>query len=230
MKNAGIIFFLLFLFCRPEQLKVNEDEVNINYGELGKRKYIWIYDEQIGKIQPGKTTIEELYKFFGKEISIRISFKPILPKLYRKGRYRPVDKIIMYFDGETDVNQLEGATEYKTKRTKKIVLFLYQGIVQFYSIGILHNNERWEIDPASTKDVKEFGTPDWPYVSCDRKFYETKILGWNPKEHLHPHYITAHDQLCYWEEPEFEKKLKKSGYYELLKDRHYGAKLECCKP
>lgn len=78
--------------------------------------------------------------------------------------------------------------------------------------------------------MKEYGTPDWPYVECDSKFYETKILGWNPKEHLHPNYITAHDRIFYWEEPEFEKKLKKSGYYELLKDPHYGAKLECCKP
>ncbi|TGK54009.1 hypothetical protein EHQ16_18440 [Leptospira kanakyensis] len=121
---AGITVFLLMLFCNPEQTKGNEDEIDINYGELGKRKYIWIYDEQIEKIQPGRTTIDELYQIFGKEISIRITFKPILPKLYRKGRYRPVDQIIMYFDGETDINQSNGITEYKTKKTKKVVLAL----------------------------------------------------------------------------------------------------------
>ncbi|MCZ8341491.1 MAG: hypothetical protein O9301_00520 [Leptospira sp.] len=55
-------------------VKINEDEVDINSGELGKRKYIWIYDEQIEEIQPGKTTQGELHKIIGKQISIRISF------------------------------------------------------------------------------------------------------------------------------------------------------------
>lgn len=95
MRRAWIVIFLSILFCKAEQPKVNEDEVDINYGELGKRKYIWIYNDQIEKIQPGKTTLEELYKIFDKEISIRLSFKPILPKLYRTGRYRPVDKITL---------------------------------------------------------------------------------------------------------------------------------------
>jgi hypothetical protein len=225
--NHKIAILLLLFACQPDKIIIN-DEDDINYGEMGKRKDTWVYDEQIASIQPGKTTVGEVYQILGKDISIRISFNPTLPKMYRKGKYRPVDKIIMYSAGDTEVSKDDGGITYRTKKVKNLVLYIFKGVVQFYSIGIRNNNELWEVDSASTTDIKEYGTSDWPYVSCDRKYYETKILHWDPKKHPW-HFIPKEKETCYWEEPDFEKKLKRSGYYELLEDPHYGAKLECCK-
>jgi hypothetical protein len=216
---------------RSQEIPIEKD---ILWGDDESRQMHYTDLSLMSKVLPGKTTEVELYEIHGKKINIRMSFNPVFPAEYWNS-YRPIDKIIIYEGGKSNKVEEPGIVTYNTIENLVTKYYLYKGIVQFFSIGRLRNDpDKWRAVGESTREINKcFNDAKIAGIceiaTCESKFYELKVLGWKVEQHLNGHYISGHKKVCYWEKPDFEMKLKKSGYYELMKDPHYGSKLACCK-
>ncbi|WP_411821510.1 hypothetical protein [Leptospira sp. 'Mane'] len=193
-----------------------------------KRKYIDL--QKLDQVQLGETTESELYNIFSKDVDLRFTYNPVIPRKHL-GIYKPVDKVITYDGAEISTEQINGGVRYMGKSSLIAIFFLYKGNIQFYSIAldIRDRENRWMSMPSkTTKDFLEcqrnFKGDACLEIKCDDKFYELKVLKWDPASHLKGHYITAHDTECDWEKKDFDEILKKQGYDKLLKDPNYGKK------
>jgi hypothetical protein len=171
--------------------------------------------KKMTEIKLRETTEGEIYKLFGKEIKIRLTYskEPLARK--HNGKYIPIDKLILYFDAKGTVTELPNAKKYETFERLSVGFYLYRDKLQFYSIN--HEDvEARKLLETSTKDVVEsekihFGWL-WPNQSCDRNFYDFTVL----KLAKEKWYSRSID--CEWEKDNFKKVLRKDGYFKLLEE------------
>mgnify|MGYP007103347494 FL=1 len=138
--------------------------------------------------------------------------KSPLPRI-DKGKYIPIDKLIVYFDAKGIETEIPNGKGYETSEKLSVAFYLYKDKLQFYSIR--HRDVLADkLLPTSTNDMIEYEKIDfgslWPNQSCDRNYYDFKTLNF-PKEKWYDNYI-----VCEWEKPDFEEKLKVDGYYDKL--------------
>lgn len=200
------ICLLLLTTCQGKERK---DICN----EVGEYEFI---DLQLlkEKIHLNESTEEDMYKTFGEKVHKRLTYNIPVPRIY-KGKYIPIDKLVMYFDAKGEEKKLPNGTIYTNHEKVAVTFFIYKGILRFYSIWHYNAREdKLEID--STPDVIEFYKIDqgafWPHQGCDYKYYDAKVLKLPGQEW----YTDFASDSCDWEKPNFEEKLKSDGYYDRL--------------
>ncbi|MDF3819143.1 hypothetical protein P3G55_04500 [Leptospira sp. 96542] len=234
--------FIILLSCNKSTETISDAPVpdsedivfdsyrNYEGGIEGNRRRKYINLNLLDSIKLGETTEKELYDLYSREIDIRLSFNPVMPRRHF-GVYKPVDRKVVYDGAKITVQKIEGGLQYTADSIVVAIFYLYKGVVQFYSVGTDYrdpNLGRFEVPEKTTKDFlickRKFPGDSCLENKCERKYYELKILKWPLESHLKGHFITAHDIVCDFEKPGFESTLKKSGYYKLLEDIHYGKK------
>ncbi|TGK84087.1 hypothetical protein EHQ31_05175 [Leptospira montravelensis] len=223
-----LLFFILSSSQACSEERIIPDEMDIHNQDT--RQLFNVDVNLLDLIKPGKTTELELYQILGRKIMERLSFSPILPYQYRKKNV-PIDRFIMYEGGKGIVQKTNKSNTSTIYEVLLVNLYLYKGIVQFYSV-ILFDKERDIVTLESSIDAlemyHEFKRQNrpmsiWGYERCTSKYFQIKMLHYDTKPNR---YINANKETCYWEEPDFEKKLAKNKeYQDFLNDPHCGKKL-----
>jgi hypothetical protein len=193
-------------------------------------QHFYVNPKLLDLIKPGETTERELYQILGRKVRKRQTFSPIFPYQYRKKNV-PIDRFITYEAGKGVVQRTPESTSTTIYEVLLVKFFTYKGVVQFYSV-IHYDKDTDVVTTESTVDALETNIEEiakksnmsiWGFERCTSKFYEIKMLHYDKKP---THWINAEDETCYWEEPDFEKKLlENKEYQDFLNDPHYGKKL-----
>lgn len=220
MKKINILLFLfLIISCKEshetesEQFEFSEKDIWSKNQYFQEGKYIFIDLNKMKELELGKTSEDDIYKLFGKDINVKLTYsKNPIPRKFKKN-YLPVDRLILYFDAKGRVTELPNGKRHETFEKLSVTFYMYKDKLQFYSIR--HRDaEADKLLDTSTEDVIEFEKISfgsmWPNQQCDRNFYDFKTLNL-PKEK----WFNSHIE-CEWEKPDFEKVLKDNGYYERL--------------
>ncbi len=227
MKLALLLF--LFIACSTcSRSRDLPDDMDTSGPE--NTQHFYVNPKLLDLIKPGETTEQELYLLVGRKVMERKTFSPIFPYRYRK-KIVPIDRFIMYEAGKGVVQRTPESISTTIYEVLLVNFYLFKGNVQFYS-AIHYDKDADLVTEESSIDAlemfHEFKRQNrpmsiWGYERCTSKFYEIKMLHYDKK----PNRTTnAHKETCYWEEPEFEKKLLENReYQDFLNDPHYGKKL-----
>lgn len=221
MRNLILCFFIFIQFVCKEYNEskskkiefIDKDIWSLGNEYFQEGKYSFLDLSKMKELELGVTEEKEIYRIFGKNISVRLSYtNSPLPRKY-KGKYIPIDKLILYFDAKGTETEIANGKRYETFEKLSVAFYFYKDRLQFYSIR--HRDAKADILlNSSTKDVVDYEKVQfgnlWPNQFCDRNFYDFKTLNL-PKEKWH-----YSDSDCEWEKSDFENKLKANGYYKKL--------------
>ncbi len=135
------LLFVFMIVCSPsnhEAEAIVPDDEDIVWGDMrdnkggieGNRKRKYIDVSQLSKVELGKTTEKELYNLFSRDINIRLSYNPVMPRKHQ-GVYKPVDKKITYDGADIVVENIEGGQRYTANSSLVAIFFLYKGILLY---------------------------------------------------------------------------------------------------
>jgi hypothetical protein len=221
MRNLILCFFILIQFeCKesndfkPKEIEfIDKDIWSLGNEYFQEGKYSFLDLEKMKELELRKTSEEEIYQLLEKKITIKLTYSNSpLPKIY-KGKYIPIDKLILYFDAKGTETEIANGKRYETFEKLSVAFYLYKNRLQFYSIR--HRDTKADILlNSSTKDVVDYEKVQfgnlWPNQFCDRSYYDYKTLNFPKEKWLY------NESDCEWEKPDFENKLKADGYYERL--------------
>jgi hypothetical protein len=199
----------LFRFQRPDIVPV---QVNTH---LSREHYV--SPDEIAKLEMGMTE-EEVYKITSEDVWKRITFDPILPKCIVPGEYIPVDKFISFRGaGTVEVTKTSEYIQYKPKGSwSQIRLYFYKNrLIHFSVYAYLIGGEFGNTIIPTTPD--QLHPEAFDIVESDNKYFEVFIFKIREKKRIS---FVNKEVKIYWEAPDFEEKLRKSGYYD------YKAKLD----
>lgn len=199
--------------------------------------------DKLRQIELGMTE-EEVYQVIGSNrFTTRHSYNQILAKRLMKKKYIPVTKIVSFSGFRTIFEQREDFSKYSPKEELGVSFYFY--LERLIYIAINHREKRdgkWIQLPDSSEDVlyvvnHDDGTEepigyDGTNAGGDEKYYgfvngylgekfningERYFVPLVPLSKLRP--IDFLSEYCkksfYWEAPDYEAELKKSGYYKL---------------
>lgn len=239
-----IIFFNLACNVRTSSEQDNKDfniytqnmaqyQTNQNWHFLGMER---IKDIKLGMIE------EEVFKVLGSDkFKTRYSFNQVLGKRLRKLKYIPITKSVSFAGTKTIVIQGDNNIHYKPIERLGVAFFFYHN--RLIHITINHDEKRgaWNHLPDSSEEILYIlnnKTDDEPLsytetnAAGDAKFYgftngylgeKFNSLGQRNFFPIVPRgkhmILDSLGELCkkftYWEFPDYESDLQKSGYYKL---------------
>jgi hypothetical protein len=225
-----------------ESIVAYDGDIN-GYIEPRKKRYFFVYPNQFRDIDMGISE-KELKLFLNTEsIDYKFTYCEPYPYLLTKDKYIPVDKKINIFSsiGTYSEGKITEKTSYRsiTNRERAYANFFFYKdrlIYKSYYHTRIDENRDWHDQPDTTEDVLyRNSTTDGVISDSHQKFYII-VKGLVDKKYFR-YPCTFKEDLsglevdrgsvekfykttAYWEAPDFEEKLRKSGYYD------YKAKLD----
>lgn len=208
MKSFYLILFF-FVACsifktqRPDVVPI---EVNTH---LSREHYV--SPQKIAQFKKGMAE-EEVYKITSDIVHSRMTYSPILPMYIMPGKYIPVEKIIRFIGGENiRVTETSYGKLYENKGgSLQLTLYFYRDRLLDYSVSRFYFGKDGQVKlPPTTED--EYLKKNNYTVEAYKKYYEDYVLKFREKG---GHSWVDKNAIIYWEAPDFEEKLRKSGYYE----------------
>jgi len=198
--------------------------------------------EKVKSVKLGMTE-DEVYQVIGtREFKTRHTFNKILAKRLMKGKYIPVTQIVAFSGYRTLVTESIGNTRYQPQKGLGVAFYFYMNRLIHITIKNREKKDRkWILLPDSSEEVRYVanqigseeplgfastnGGGDEKYYgfvngylgekftnSGERYFVPLVPLG----KHLTLDFLSDYcKRSYYWEAPDYETELKKSGYYKL---------------
>lgn len=132
--------------------------------------------ENISKIKPGKTTEEEMIRLLGIKPGAQRTYDVPLPKEY-EGKIYKIDKMASYNWLKVEEIHTPKFVDYSWKEQLNLNLFLSKGIVQFYYVSHVLQDDEGKRTLGKYDALGKTVGENWPNAHCDGYYYELVSLG-----------------------------------------------------
>ena len=145
---------------------------------------------------------------FGTRLFRRFTFNPVLP-VEMNGRYRPVDRILLYFARGVEETQSPRIRTIDTRQLVYLTFFLYHNRVVDHTLVYIHypGGEAELHDSSTAGSAREFTKLGefWPQSACHGRYYFQRVLKDKTKKY---------SGECYWQHPGFVERLEEDGFFD----------------
>jgi hypothetical protein len=210
----GRIIILLTIFTESCISKPFREDINAHVNKDKMQEFF--LPVEIIKMTSYGVKEEELYLHLGTDrVKFRKTFKVEFPKRLRENKYIPIHKSISYFGGKSSAFQGDGFTTYMGTENVGVTFYFYKERLIHYTL--VHSGRgtknQWIDLPDSSEEVLYANLKKTEIINFsgtngheESSFWEkTNGYDWKGKSNYKPD----------WQQPDFEKKLKEAGYYEL---------------